>query len=124
MGTGDVPHDLDGGDRLRRIAGEGILRRRPVRHDGHRSRRAHHRRRYLPAERDPQGDEVNRWSPCIVALALAASRCESGSGGEPYIPPVIPPGTPVVLVGAGDIADCSSDGDEATALLLDSLVQD
>jgi hypothetical protein len=67
---------------------------------------------------------VIRWSPCIVAVALAASRCESGSGGEPYIPPAIPPGTPVVLVGAGDIADCSSDGDEATALLLDSLVQD
>jgi acid phosphatase type 7 len=32
------------------------------------------------------------------------------------------PGSEVILVGAGDIADCDSSGDEATALLLDQIV--
>src|SRR2546422_5359289 len=32
-----------------------------------------------------------------------------------------PPGSAVVLVGAGDIADCSGSGDEATAALLDNI---
>jgi hypothetical protein len=68
--------------------------------------------------------EVRWWAPALLALVVGGARCQSGSGEEPYIPPDIPPGTPVVLVGAGDIASCSSDGDEATALLLDSLVQD
>jgi 3',5'-cyclic AMP phosphodiesterase CpdA len=38
-------------------------------------------------------------------------------------PPTVPPTTPpsVVLVGAGDIASCSSGGDEITANLLDSI---
>ena len=57
----------------------------------------------------------------LVGVGLA---CGATGSQEPYVPPVIPPGTPVVFVGAGDIADCSSDDDEATALLLDSLVQD
>lgn len=45
----------------------------------------------------------------------------------PTVPPTdIPPATSIpsgdpVLVGAGDIADCSSDGDEATAELLDGI---
>lgn len=40
----------------------------------------------------------------------------------PDIPPVTPiPGVDPVLVGAGDIAGCSSDGDEATANLLDGI---
>ena len=34
---------------------------------------------------------------------------------------VTTPGSAVVLVGAGDIADCGSDGDEATAALLDGI---
>ena len=60
----------------------------------------------------------------LTALFLAGFACQASRSEEPYVPQVIPPGTPVVLVGAGDIADCSSSGDEATALLLDSLVQD
>jgi len=41
----------------------------------------------------------------------------------PPPPPPLPPPPPgsVVLVGAGDIANCSSSGDEATALLLDNI---
>ena len=36
-------------------------------------------------------------------------------------PPPPPPPAPVVLVGAGDIADCSGTGDDATAQLLDGI---
>jgi hypothetical protein len=68
--------------------------------------------------------EVRSWLAGLAALVLAGVACQAAGSEEPYVPPVIPPGTPVVLVGAGDIADCSNDNDEATALLLDSLVQD
>src|SRR2546426_2229233 len=37
------------------------------------------------------------------------------------VPPPPPASGAVVLVGAGDIADCDSRGDEATAALLDSI---
>jgi hypothetical protein len=67
---------------------------------------------------------VRSWLAGLAALVLAGVACQAAGSEEPYVPPVIPPGTPVVLVGAGDIADCSNDNDEATALLLDSLVQD
>jgi len=40
---------------------------------------------------------------------------------EPPPPPPPPPGSEFVLVGAGDIAGCSSNGDEATAALLDNI---
>jgi hypothetical protein len=67
---------------------------------------------------------TNAGRAALPALLLAGMACGAASSEEPYVPPVIPPGTPVVLVGAGDIATCSNDADEATALLLDSLVQD
>jgi calcineurin-like phosphoesterase family protein len=54
-----------------------------------------------------------RLTPALFFVALGVS-CSSDVG-----PP--PPGTTNVLVGAGDIADCSSDGDEATAALLDHI---
>jgi acid phosphatase type 7 len=48
-----------------------------------------------------------------------------GVGGTSIVtvtePPPPPPADAVVLVGAGDIASCSSTGDEATALLLDGI---
>lgn len=46
---------------------------------------------------------------CVVATAW-------GSHGPGPLPP-----SPAILVGAGDIADCDSDGDEATAALLDKI---
>ncbi len=67
---------------------------------------------------------MRSWLAGLAALLLAGVACQAASTEEPYVPPVIPPGTPVVLVGAGDIADCSNDNDEATAQLLDSLVHD
>lgn len=52
-----------------------------------------------------------------VVWLLASTTCTTDSTVAP--PP--PPGTTNVLVGAGDIADCSSNGDEATAALLDGI---
>ncbi len=43
------------------------------------------------------------------------------SGPTPSIAGTSPPGEDPVLVGAGDIADCDSDGDEATAAILDGI---
>lgn len=53
---------------------------------------------------------------------LAAAACTSGSRNPGSPPPPPPPGSSVTFVGAGDIADCSSSGDEATAALLDTIV--
>jgi calcineurin-like phosphoesterase family protein len=47
----------------------------------------------------------------LLALALATAGHAQGNGS----------GEPAVLVGAGDIADCGSHGDEATADLLDGI---
>jgi len=58
-----------------------------------------------------------RRSGMLMALLCGASGCET-------IQPTAPgpdPDTPAVLVGAGDIAVCGSDADEATALLLDTI---
>lgn len=54
-----------------------------------------------------------------VGLATITATAESKSGTA-AITVVAPPGG-VVLVGAGDIADCGSTGDEATAILLDGI---
>lgn len=53
----------------------------------------------------------------IMLLTISAGACNSaGSMGGPILE-----GPSVTLVGAGDIADCDSDGDEATAALLDAI---
>jgi hypothetical protein len=52
---------------------------------------------------------------------LATARCTTGSRNPEAPPPPPPPGSSVTFVGAGDIADCSSSGDEATADLLDNI---
>jgi hypothetical protein len=55
-----------------------------------------------------------------AALMLGACSDHPQPPGDPLDPD--PPGAePVVLVGAGDIAACNSDGDEATAKLLDEI---
>jgi len=51
-----------------------------------------------------------------LALLLAAAGCT-----EQPTAPDSNPGAPAVLVGAGDIAVCGSDADEATALVLDTI---
>lgn len=60
---------------------------------------------------------------CTLTFALAG--CQDGSTGPdaPQVRGPLPPPAPgmEILVGAGDIADCSSSGDEATAALLDSI---
>lgn len=53
------------------------------------------------------------------ATITATSEGQSGSSSITVTSP--PPGSPVVLVGAGDIADCTDTGDEATAALLDNI---
>jgi hypothetical protein len=52
---------------------------------------------------------------CGILSLVACRRGTSGPGGPP------PPGTTNVLAGAGDIASCSSSGDEETAALLDGI---
>jgi hypothetical protein len=51
------------------------------------------------------------WSVAVSVVAQDRGALDSGS----------PRGGEVVLVGAGDIADCDSQGDEATAALLDGI---
>jgi Big-like domain-containing protein/calcineurin-like phosphoesterase family protein len=53
------------------------------------------------------------------ATITATSESRSGTSVVTVTPP--PPGTSVVFVGAGDVADCSNDNDEATARLLDGI---
>ncbi|TFG52975.1 MAG: alkaline phosphatase [Gemmatimonadales bacterium] len=54
-------------------------------------------------------------SGMLMALLCGASGCETDQPTAPG------PDTPAVLVGAGDIAVCGSDADEATALVLDTI---
>ncbi|PYP58838.1 MAG: hypothetical protein DMD44_06825, partial [Gemmatimonadetes bacterium] len=70
-------------------------------------------------------DGSNAYTWEFVPIA-GSSFTDTGSGGchDPAPPPPPPPPPPpggVVLVGAGDIANCSSTGDEATAALLDGI---
>src|SRR5207249_398446 len=66
-------------------------------------------------------------SPSGVALGLAegaatiTATSEGRSGSSALTVTAPPPGSPLILVGAGDIADCSSTRDEATAALLDNI---
>jgi PKD repeat protein len=66
----------------------------------------------------------------LSVSALLVTTCDRSTVGPtpPPAPPLAPPSaatlagdTTVVLVGAGDIADCTSQEDEATALLLDNI---
>ena len=60
----------------------------------------------------------------VIVTANPGNKSDSSAAtvscGLPPPPPPPPPGA-AVLVGAGDIAGCSSSGDEATAALLDSI---
>lgn len=67
-------------------------------------------------------------TPAIISTFTATPRPTHTSSVAPSRTPTgapTPPGTPdataVVLVGAGDIAGCNSNGDEATAALLDNI---
>ncbi len=66
---------------------------------------------------------LRRAGSAALLLSLAACQTMGGPGGVPdEDPPGATPLTPPeVLVGAGDIASCESEGDEATAALLDGL---
>ncbi len=54
-------------------------------------------------------------SPSISPPSMSGAPASVATGGGPTAAPV------AVLAGAGDIADCSSNGDEATAALLDAI---
>lgn len=56
----------------------------------------------------------------VLLAALLLGAC-GGGGGGPASPPVPPINPNPVLVGAGDIAACYSNGDEITAALLDAI---
>lgn len=56
----------------------------------------------------------------IPTLWIVVAACSSGSR-NPGSPPPPPPGSSEIFVGVGDIADCSSGDDEATADLLDNI---
>jgi hypothetical protein len=60
-----------------------------------------------------------RWWLGVAAASFGCTAADAPAGNGPT---VTPPGSPVVFVGAGDIASCSAQGDEATARLLDGLV--
>jgi hypothetical protein len=77
-----------------------------------------------------RADHPLRWLPVLVALVLIAilgvAIVRGGIGGTRFAlssatpgPRMTEPPGAVVLVGAGDIADCGEDADEATARLLD-----
>lgn len=60
----------------------------------------------------------------VLAGWLVSVSCASQTENSPATPPTPPPpgpGAAATLVGAGDIADCLSDGDEQTAALLDQI---
>jgi len=62
---------------------------------------------------------------CVVLIAALAGACreEPAPGVTDSADPLraLMEGEPVVLVGAGDIGECTTDGDEVTAALLDNI---
>jgi len=73
-----------------------------------------------PAAATVSGSGLVRGVTAGSATITATSEGQSGTAAITVtLPP--PPGSGVVFVGAGDIADCSSSGDEATAALLDNI---
>lgn len=78
----------------------------------------------MTAAPDPTKTRPPRPSPTAkVTIAPTITLAPNPTKTRPPRPtPTAPPATSaVVLVGAGDIADCSSRGDEATAALLDTI---
>jgi acid phosphatase type 7 len=66
----------------------------------------------------PPGPAPTRATPAaITPFGTPAGTPNAPATGEPSSPA----GAPVVLVGAGDIAECPSNGDEATAKLLQAI---
>ncbi|MGH7674027.1 MAG: metallophosphoesterase family protein [Gemmatimonadales bacterium] len=59
-----------------------------------------------------------RQAPRVLAATLGLVMACTADDPAQWI---VPPGTPAVLVGAGDIGTCGSAADEATASLLDSI---
>ena len=59
----------------------------------------------------------------VAAFALATTGCGTGAADEArdHLPDWLRDPDEVLLVGAGDVASCDSDVDEATAVLLDSI---
>jgi uncharacterized protein YjdB len=73
-----------------------------------------------PAAATVSGSGLVRGVTAGSATITATSEGQSGTSAITVtVPP--PPGSGEVLVGAGDIAGCSSSGDEATAALLDGI---
>lgn len=67
-------------------------------------------------------DDPSAYGPTTSPSRDALSRDDSdGSPSTAPAPTASPTPAPVVLVGAGDIASCSSEGDEATAAVLDTI---
>ena len=63
-----------------------------------------------------------------LLLVLAVSTCTDNTGPVPGREPLravvtTAPGAPQIFMGAGDIASCSSQGDEQTAALVDSVLK-
>jgi len=66
---------------------------------------------------------MNRRS-ILVFAALVAAGCKSSEHqalAQPVVTTTLTSTDTVVLVGAGDIAECDSNGDEQTAALLDKI---
>ena len=64
---------------------------------------------------------VQALSAGVATITATTTSGVSGSSSITVSEPAPPPPAGVVLVGAGDIASCSSTGDEATATLLDGI---
>ncbi len=60
-------------------------------------------------------------TPTSTATQTGTSPSPTASPTATSVPPTVPAGGSVTLVGAGDIAGCSSSGDEATAALVNNI---
>ena len=71
----------------------------------------------------PKKTPVPTTAPTVLPTLTPTLPPTAPPTAPPTVPPSLPPSPPppAVLVGAGDIASCSSTGDEATAALLDTI---
>ncbi len=75
-----------------------------------------------PAAATPTAGAPTAGAVASVPASAVPASVEPTASNRPNAPASIPtPTGDPVLVGAGDIADCDSDGDEATAALLDKI---